>query len=42
VTIPGLGNTVIVGQVPGASETGGLIPGLQSIASQLAAGITPA
>jgi hypothetical protein len=42
VTIPGLGNTVIVGQVPGASETGGLIAGLQSIASQLAAGITPA
>jgi len=30
------------GQVPGASETGGLIPGLQSIASQLAADITPA
>jgi hypothetical protein len=28
-------------QVPGATEVGGLIPGLQSIASQLATGITP-
>jgi hypothetical protein len=39
--IPGLGLD-LVGQVPGASETGGLIPGLQSISAQLAAGITPA
>jgi hypothetical protein len=31
-----------VGQVPGSTEVGGLIPGLQSIASQLATGITPA
>jgi hypothetical protein len=31
-----------VGQNPGSSMVGGLIPGLQSIASQLAAGITPA
>jgi hypothetical protein len=30
-----------VAQVPGSTEVGGLIPGLQSIASQLAAGITP-
>jgi hypothetical protein len=29
-------------QVPGSTEVGGLIPGLQSIASQLATGITPA
>jgi hypothetical protein len=42
VTIPALGNTHIVAQVPGSSETGGLIPGLQSISAQLAAGITPA
>jgi hypothetical protein len=33
---------ITVGQAPGASETGGLIPGLQSIGAQLAAGITPA
>jgi hypothetical protein len=31
-----------VGQVPGATEVGGLIPGLQSISAQLAADITPA
>jgi hypothetical protein len=31
-----------VGQVPGSTEIGGLIPGLQSISAQLAADITPA
>jgi len=31
-----------VAQVPGATGVGGLIPGLQSVASQLATGITPA
>jgi len=31
-----------VGQVPGSTEVGGLIPGLLSIDAQLAAGITPA
>ena len=31
----------LVAQVPGSSETGGLIPGLQSISAQLAAMITP-
>jgi hypothetical protein len=30
-----------VGQVPGSTEVGGLIPGLQSISAQLAADITP-
>jgi hypothetical protein len=41
-SIPLLGNLDTVAQVPGSTEVGGLIPGLQSIASQLAAGITPA
>jgi hypothetical protein len=35
------GAIIATGQVPGSSETGGLIPGLQSIGSQLAAMITP-
>jgi hypothetical protein len=36
------GIDIIGAHVPGSTEVGGLIPGLQSIASQLAAGITPA
>jgi hypothetical protein len=42
VDAPGLGVHAVGFQVPGSTEVGGLIPGLQSIASQLATGITPA
>jgi hypothetical protein len=45
LSLPTLGANVlgldIVAQVPGSTEIGGLIPGLQSIGSQLAAMITP-
>ena len=45
LSLPTLGANVlgqtVTGGVPGSSEIGGLIPGLQSIFSQLATGITP-
>jgi hypothetical protein len=42
VNAPAGGIFDVVAQNPGSTGVGGLIPGVQSIASQLAAGITPA
>jgi len=42
VSVPSIGINIPFAQIPGSTETGGLIPGLQSIGSQLAVDIAPA